>query len=300
MSDPQRRQQAQPPPPPPRRDREPPTQRAEHRERDWIAANVGKVRYDSLRILELREGATEGKPAKQCPEFTMQTITTHDSLVCLIRKQLNSFNIWTMRTAINECNRYWRKKEIIENEFWFGNTGRRDLPSQSTWLDFWVHFKWTVNYEVSPSDFSTWVQFCVSGKNLSILFVRSLYPIISIVRLRQLTTGFSLSLVMAVPLSAVTMPGHSKPDQTRILHQKICDNVPLIDSKILYIMTPPPLRMLTVWALNRDMYLISPPRLIHVLSQCNIMISLWHDWTVYKVYTKDIIGNERNCIYWIK
>ena len=61
MSDPQRRQQAQPPPPPPRRDREPPTQRAEHREKDWIAANVGKVRYDSLRILELREGATEGE-----------------------------------------------------------------------------------------------------------------------------------------------------------------------------------------------------------------------------------------------
>ena len=61
MSDPQRRQQAQPPPPPPRRDREPPTQRAEHRDRDWIAANVGKVRNNSLRILELREGATEGE-----------------------------------------------------------------------------------------------------------------------------------------------------------------------------------------------------------------------------------------------
>jgi len=43
------------------RDREPPPQRAEHRDRDWIAANVGKVRYDSLRILELREGATEGE-----------------------------------------------------------------------------------------------------------------------------------------------------------------------------------------------------------------------------------------------
>ena len=58
---PQRRQQAPPPPPSPRRDREPPPQRAEHRDRDWIAANVGKVRYDSLRILELREGATEGE-----------------------------------------------------------------------------------------------------------------------------------------------------------------------------------------------------------------------------------------------
>jgi hypothetical protein len=30
-------------------------------DRDWIAANVGKVRYDSLRILGLREGATEGE-----------------------------------------------------------------------------------------------------------------------------------------------------------------------------------------------------------------------------------------------
>jgi hypothetical protein len=45
----------------PRQDREPPPQRAEHRDRDWIAANVGKVRYDSLRILELREGAIEGE-----------------------------------------------------------------------------------------------------------------------------------------------------------------------------------------------------------------------------------------------
>ena len=60
-SPPQGRQQAPPPPPSPRRDREPPPQRAEHRERDWIAANVGKVRYDSLRILGLREGATEGE-----------------------------------------------------------------------------------------------------------------------------------------------------------------------------------------------------------------------------------------------
>ena len=60
-SPPQRRQQAPPPPPSPRRDREPPPQRAEHRERDWIAANVGKVRYVSLRILGLREGATEGE-----------------------------------------------------------------------------------------------------------------------------------------------------------------------------------------------------------------------------------------------
>ena len=60
-SPPQRRQQAPPPPPSPRRDREPPPQRAEHRERDWIAANVGRVRYDSLRILGLREGATEGE-----------------------------------------------------------------------------------------------------------------------------------------------------------------------------------------------------------------------------------------------
>ena len=60
-SPPQRRQQAPPPPPSPRRDREPPPQRAEHRDRDWISANVGKVRYDSLRILGLREGATEGE-----------------------------------------------------------------------------------------------------------------------------------------------------------------------------------------------------------------------------------------------
>ena len=30
-------------------------------DRGWIAANVGKVRYDSLRILELREGATKGE-----------------------------------------------------------------------------------------------------------------------------------------------------------------------------------------------------------------------------------------------
>jgi len=34
---------------------------------------------------------------QQCPEFTIQTSTTQDSLVCLNRKQL--FNIWTMRTA---------------------------------------------------------------------------------------------------------------------------------------------------------------------------------------------------------
>jgi hypothetical protein len=47
--------------PSPRRDREPPPQQAEQRDRDWIAANVGKVRYDSLKILELREGATEGE-----------------------------------------------------------------------------------------------------------------------------------------------------------------------------------------------------------------------------------------------
>jgi hypothetical protein len=60
-SPPQRRQQAPPPPPPPRQDREPPPQRAEHTEREWIAANVGKVRYDSLRILGLREGATKGE-----------------------------------------------------------------------------------------------------------------------------------------------------------------------------------------------------------------------------------------------
>jgi hypothetical protein len=35
--------------------------RAEHRDRGWIAANVGIARYNSLRILNLREGATEGE-----------------------------------------------------------------------------------------------------------------------------------------------------------------------------------------------------------------------------------------------
>jgi hypothetical protein len=33
--------------------------RTQHR--DWIAANVGKVRYNSLRILNLKERATEGE-----------------------------------------------------------------------------------------------------------------------------------------------------------------------------------------------------------------------------------------------
>ena len=60
-SPPPRRQQAPPPPPPPRQDREPPPQQAGHSDRDWIAANVGKVRYNSLKILGLSEGATEGE-----------------------------------------------------------------------------------------------------------------------------------------------------------------------------------------------------------------------------------------------
>jgi hypothetical protein len=51
--------QAPPPPPPARQEIEPPPQRTEHRDRDWIAANVGKVRYDSLRILNLREGVQQ-------------------------------------------------------------------------------------------------------------------------------------------------------------------------------------------------------------------------------------------------
>ena len=55
------RQQAPPPPPPPRQDREPPPSQAGHSNRDWIAANVGRVRYDSLKILGLSEGATEGE-----------------------------------------------------------------------------------------------------------------------------------------------------------------------------------------------------------------------------------------------
>jgi hypothetical protein len=62
-----------------------------------MAAYVGKVWYDSLRILELREGATEGEVkaafTEQCPGLTIQTSTTQDSLACLMRKQLNSFNI---------------------------------------------------------------------------------------------------------------------------------------------------------------------------------------------------------------
>jgi len=60
-SPPPRRQQAPPPPPPPRQDREPPPQQAGHSDRDWIGANVGRVRYDSLKILGLSEGATEGE-----------------------------------------------------------------------------------------------------------------------------------------------------------------------------------------------------------------------------------------------
>jgi hypothetical protein len=32
-----------------------------HSDRDWIAANVEKVRYDSMKILGLSEGATEGE-----------------------------------------------------------------------------------------------------------------------------------------------------------------------------------------------------------------------------------------------
>jgi hypothetical protein len=34
---------------------------AGHSDRDWIAAHFGKVRYDSLKILNLREGATENR-----------------------------------------------------------------------------------------------------------------------------------------------------------------------------------------------------------------------------------------------
>ena len=94
---PQRRQQAPPPPPPPRRDREPPPQRAEHRDRDWIAANVGKVRYDSLRILGLREGATEGevKAAYQAMSRIYHPDKHNSGFTgsLLMRKQLNSFNI---------------------------------------------------------------------------------------------------------------------------------------------------------------------------------------------------------------
>jgi hypothetical protein len=32
-----------------------PMQQAEHSDRGWIAANVGRIKYDSLRILGLRE-----------------------------------------------------------------------------------------------------------------------------------------------------------------------------------------------------------------------------------------------------
>jgi hypothetical protein len=42
-------------------DKTAPPQRTEHSNRDWIAANVEKVRYNSLKILNLREGATEGE-----------------------------------------------------------------------------------------------------------------------------------------------------------------------------------------------------------------------------------------------
>jgi hypothetical protein len=37
----------------------PPPQRTDHRDRDWIVAYVGKVRYDSLRIINLKEGCRE-------------------------------------------------------------------------------------------------------------------------------------------------------------------------------------------------------------------------------------------------
>jgi hypothetical protein len=50
-SPPPRRQQAHPPPPPQRQDRKPPLQQTGHSDRDWIAANVGNVRYDSLKYL---------------------------------------------------------------------------------------------------------------------------------------------------------------------------------------------------------------------------------------------------------
>jgi hypothetical protein len=50
-----------------------------------------------LRILGLQEGATEGevKAAYRAMSriYRIQTSTTQDSLVCLMRKRLNSFNI---------------------------------------------------------------------------------------------------------------------------------------------------------------------------------------------------------------
>jgi hypothetical protein len=85
----------------------PPPQQTDQRDRDWIVTYVGKVRDDSLRIINLvREGATEGevKAAYQAmSRITIQTSTTQDSLVCLMRKQaVEIFPHRTMRTAIFE------------------------------------------------------------------------------------------------------------------------------------------------------------------------------------------------------
>jgi hypothetical protein len=100
--------------------------------------------------------------------FTIQTSTTQDSLVCLMRKQSNYFNIWTMRTAFTRDNvtesewkndkeeRNGRKKEIWENKLWFGIC-RKERSTRYTLAE---HFTWfsgafQVTYEVSPTDSST-------------------------------------------------------------------------------------------------------------------------------------------------
>jgi hypothetical protein len=136
-------QQAPPPPPLPRQDREPPPppQQAEHSDSDWIAANVGKVSYNSLRILGLREGATEGEvkaaykamsriyhPDKHNSGFT--GVWWGSSWILSTSEQCTQ-----LFTRDNVTNTEERKKYERSNyELWFGHAGRKDIPSQQEHL----------------------------------------------------------------------------------------------------------------------------------------------------------------------
>jgi hypothetical protein len=50
------------------------TTNRDHRDRDWIVAYVGKVRDKSLRIIDLREGATEGRRRRKAAYQAMSRI----------------------------------------------------------------------------------------------------------------------------------------------------------------------------------------------------------------------------------